>query len=107
MSWFEARATAGGLIEGCPPAEWEFAACHLPAFRESCGHVWEWTSSPSNLPGSGPGAYADYSAPWFGNHTVLRGGSFVTEDRLCYPQYRNFTPGRADMFCGFRTCAID
>ncbi len=88
-------------------AEWEFAATRSAEFARSTGQVWEWTASPfAAYPGFEPGPYRDYSAPWFGNHQVLRGGSFVTHVRLRYPQYRNFyTAGRRDMFCGFRTCA--
>lgn len=89
-------------------AEWEFAVTNSSAIRLSTGHVWEWTASTfDGYPGFSPGVYRDYSAPWFGSHQVLRGGSFVTHPRLKYPQYRNFyLPDRNDMFCGFRTCAL-
>ena len=54
-----------------------------------------------------PDPYTDYSAPWFGTHKVLRGGSFATRARMKNPNYRNFyLPERDDMFCGFRSCAI-
>jgi gamma-glutamyl hercynylcysteine S-oxide synthase len=88
-------------------AEWEYAAVQSAAFAESTGQVWEWTASPFvGYLGFKAGPYRDYSAPWFGSHQVLRGGSFATHLRLKYPQYRNFyAPGRRDMFCGFRTCA--
>ncbi len=88
-------------------AEWEFAAVHSPQFFASTGTVWEWTSDPfAPFPGFTPDVYRDYSQPWFHNHQVLKGGSFLAHARLKYPQYRNFyTPERRDMFCGFRTCA--
>jgi gamma-glutamyl hercynylcysteine S-oxide synthase len=90
-------------------AEWEFAATHSPEFAASIGHVWEWTASKfTPYPGFVRGVYEEYSEPWFYTHQVLRGGSFATHPRMKYPQYRNFfTPERSDMFCGFRTCAID
>ena len=51
-------------------------------------------------------SFTAYSRPWFGTHRVLRGGSFSTPARLARPSFRNFyTPERADVFCGFRTCA--
>ncbi len=109
VSWFEARAFCRHVQRRLPSeAEWEFAAVHSARFRASCGQVWEWTTTPFGpYPGFEPGPYADYSSPWFGDHTVLKGGSFATEPRLRYPQYRNFyVPGRSDMFCGFRTCAL-
>ena len=84
-------------------AEWEFAARHgLPA-----GGVWEWTSSPfMPYPGFAPQPYAEYSAPWFGDHRVLRGASWATSSRLSHPRFRNFyRPSRHDPFCGFRSCA--
>jgi iron(II)-dependent oxidoreductase len=52
--------------------------------------------------------YKEYSEPWFGTHKVLRGGSFATPRRLLRPTFRNFyMPERGDVFCGFRTCALD
>jgi gamma-glutamyl hercynylcysteine S-oxide synthase len=90
-------------------AEWEFAATHSPEFAASVGHVWEWTASKfTPYPGFVRGVYEEYSEPWFYTHQVLRGGSFATHPRMKYPQYRNFyMPERHDMFCGFRTCAIN
>ncbi len=72
------------------------------------GNVWEWTASAFlPYPGFAPDPYADYSAPWFGNHRVLRGGSWATRARLVHARFRNFyTPERPDPFVGFRTCAV-
>ncbi len=85
-------------------AEWEFATAKRP---QMLGNVWEWTSSTFlPYPGFAPDPYEDYSRPWFGTHRVLRGASFSTPARLARAGFRNFyTPERADMFCGFRTCA--
>jgi iron(II)-dependent oxidoreductase len=71
------------------------------------GNVWEWTATPFlPYPGFAPGPYADYSAPWFGDHRVLRGGSWATRSRLVHHRFRNFyRPDRHDPFVGFRTCA--
>lgn len=111
-------------------AEWEYAAlvgARSPAVHLDCaaaspvaaadksaglahlvGNVWEWTSSLfSPYPGFAPDPYADYSAPWFGSQRVVRGGSFATRSRLVHPRFRNFyRPERADLFVGFRTCAL-
>jgi len=89
-------------------AEWERAACGSPEdFRY--GQVWEWTASRfAPYPGFSADPYKEYSEPWFAEeHRVLRGGSFVTPRRLMRPSWRNFyKPVRADLFCGFRTCAL-
>jgi iron(II)-dependent oxidoreductase len=71
------------------------------------GNVWEWTASPfTPYAGFAPGPYADYSQPWFGDHRVIRGGSWATRSRLAHARLRNFyRPERHDMFVGFRTCA--
>jgi len=38
---------------------------------------------------------------------VLRGSSFASPPGFAHPRFRNFyTPERADMFVGFRTCAL-
>ncbi|HET9594013.1 MAG TPA: selenoneine synthase SenA [Anaeromyxobacteraceae bacterium] len=75
--------------------------------RQLLGNVWEWTASDFlPYPGFEPGAYREYSAPWFGSHKVLRGGSFATPGRLLRNTWRNFyTPDRRDPWAGFRTCA--
>jgi iron(II)-dependent oxidoreductase len=71
------------------------------------GNVWEWTASPfAPYPGFVAGPYAEYSQPWFGDHHVIRGGSWATRKRLVHARMRNFyRPERHDMFVGFRTCA--
>ena len=88
--------------------------CAFPAGRsgwgacQMLGNVWEWTSSRfAPYPGFSADPYGEYSAPWFvDDHRVLRGGSFATPLRLIRNTWRNFyMPHRADVFCGFRTCA--
>ena len=109
VNYFQAEAWCSWQGRRLPSeAEWEFAATRSDEFRASTGHVWEWASTAfHSFPGFVAGPYRDYSAPWFGDHQVLRGGSCATHARLKYPQYRNFyTPDRGDMFCGFRSCAI-
>jgi gamma-glutamyl hercynylcysteine S-oxide synthase len=73
------------------------------------GGVWEWTASPfTPYPGFGADPYREYSEPWFESHYVLRGGSFATRSRLAHSRFRNFyLPERADIFAGFRTCAVE
>lgn len=87
-------------------AEWEHAArCGAIPFR---GVAWEWTATPFlPYPGFVPGAYAEYSAPWFGDHRSMRGGSWATRRRLPHPRFRNFyRPQRHDPIVGFRSCAL-
>jgi EgtB-related family protein len=86
-------------------AEWELAARDA-RFRWG-GSVWEWTADAFlPYPGFVAGPYADYSAPWFGDHRELRGGAFATHARMHDPRYRNFfVAGRNDVFAGFRTAA--
>lgn len=86
-------------------AEWEAAALQRPeAFR--WGDVWEWTASTfAPYPGFRPHPYRDYSAPWFGSRTVLRGASHLTQPRMRHRAYRNyFTAERNDIAAGFRSC---
>jgi iron(II)-dependent oxidoreductase len=85
--------------------EWEYAA--LAGAIEADG-VWEWTASAFEpYPGFAPDPYAEYSAPWFGTHASVRGGSTATPQRLLHPKFRNFyMPERDDIFVGFRSCAL-
>jgi iron(II)-dependent oxidoreductase len=105
VSWHEAQAYCRFAGRRLPTeAEWEFAALNG---LENTGQVWEWTASDFlPYPGFVRDPYKEYSEPWFGNHKVLRGGSFATPARIARPRFRNFyTPDRADIFAGFRTCA--
>ena len=90
-------------------SEWEFAARSPAAasLRGSMGAVWEWTASPfAPYPGFRADPYREYSEPWFGDHHVIRGGSWATRSRLAHPRMRNFyRPERHDMFVGIRSCA--
>jgi iron(II)-dependent oxidoreductase len=86
-------------------SEWEFAA----AGGHITPSVWEWTATPFRpYPGFQPDPYAEYSAPWFESHRSVRGASAATASRMRHPRYRNFyTPERADVFVGFRSCALE
>jgi len=108
VSAWEAEAYCRSIGRRLPhAAEWELAA---PDERFHWGHsVWEWTADAFlPYPGFVAGPYADYSAPWFGDHRELRGGAFATHARLHDPRYRNFfVADRSDVFAGFRTAALD
>lgn len=98
----DARAGGPGPVYDCPAGLSAHGVCQM------IGNAWEWTSTRFGpYPGFSPDPYREYSAPWFADeHRVLRGGSFFTPRRLVRNTWRNFyRPDRADMFCGFRTCA--
>ncbi len=75
--------------------------------RQMIGNVWEWTASDFvPYPGFVADPYKEYSAPWFGDHKVLRGGSWATRGRMLRNTFRNFyKPDRRDVLAGFRTAA--
>lgn len=102
LSWFEADAYArwrGARL----PAEHELEAAGIGP-----SGVWEWTASWfAPYPGFRAYPYQGYSAPWFGTHRVLRGGSWATSDELARPSLRNwYEPGFRELPSGFR-CAGD
>jgi iron(II)-dependent oxidoreductase len=74
--------------------------------RQMIGNVWEWTSTDFlPYPGFVVDPYKEYSEPWFGDHKVLRGGTWTTRSRLLRNTWRNFyKPHRRDVWAGFRTC---
>ena len=91
-------------------AEWELAARqHADRFEGLYGRVWQWTSTPfAPYPNFAADPYRDYSQPWFHTHTVIRGSSFATRERLSHAAFRNFyMPHRRDVFAGLRTCAVE
>ncbi len=76
--------------------------------RQMIGNVWEWTDSTLHpYPGFTPDLYKEYSAPYFGQKPVLRGGGFASRSKLVRNTWRNFfMPQRRNIVAGFRTCAL-
>jgi ergothioneine biosynthesis protein EgtB len=108
LTAFEAQAWCHWAGRRLPTeAEWERAAMQAPDDFE-WGQVWEWTASAFEpYDGFFVHPYRDYSAPWFGSRTVLRGASFMTQPRMRHPRYRNFFKAdRNDVPAGFRTCSL-
>jgi len=96
------RAMGSVDVDALPAGESAFGC------RQMIGNVWEWTATDFGpYPGFAPGPYKEYSAPWFGDHKVLRGGCWVTRSGLIRNNYRNFyKTHRRDVWAGFRTCAL-
>lgn len=101
------RASLDWGAMGCIEVEALPAGDSAFGCRQMIGNTWEWTSTTFGAyPGFEPGPYKEYSAPWFGDHKVLRGGCWATRSRMIRSTYRNFyTPDRRDVWAGFRTCA--
>jgi iron(II)-dependent oxidoreductase len=97
----DGRALGCVCVADCPAGD---SPCGC---RQMIGNVWEWTADPFRpYPGFVPDPYKEYSAPWFGDHRVLRGGCWATRGRLLRNTWRNFyRPQRRDVLAGFRTCA--
>jgi iron(II)-dependent oxidoreductase len=102
------RANLDWRAMGCVPVDALPAGDSAFGCRQMIGNTWEWTATDFGpYPGFAPGPYKEYSQPWFGDHKVLRGGSWATRSRLIRNAYRNFyTPDRRDVWAGFRTCAL-
>jgi iron(II)-dependent oxidoreductase len=102
------RANLDWREDGCIPVSAATASDSAFGVSQMIGNVWEWTSTDFGpYPGFAVGPYKEYSAPWFGDHKVLRGGCWVTRSRLIRNSYRNFyKPDRRDVWAGFRTCAL-
>ncbi|HEX5084747.1 MAG TPA: selenoneine synthase SenA [Blastocatellia bacterium] len=102
------RANLDWRNMGCIEAQALPASESAFGCRQMIGNTWEWTASAFEpFLGFVAGPYKEYSAPWFGDHKVLRGGCWATRSRLIRNNYRNFyKPDRRDVWAGFRTCAL-
>ena len=76
--------------------------------RQMQGTVWEWTSNQF-LPydGFAVDMYPFMSTLQFGDHKTTKGGGCAASSMLIRGTYRQaYHPDRADVFTGFRTCAL-
>jgi iron(II)-dependent oxidoreductase len=103
-----AQANLDGWYGGCVDVGALPAGDSAWGCRQMLGNVWEWTADAFYpYPGFVTDPYRDYSAPWFGDHTAMRGGAWVTAPRQIRNSFRNyFRPRRNDTPTGFRTCAV-
>jgi iron(II)-dependent oxidoreductase len=101
------HANLDGRVLGCVGVAAHPAGDSPCGCRQMIGNIWEWTADTFGpYPGFVSDPYKEYSAPWFGDHQVLRGGCWATRGRMLRNTWRNFyRPERRDMFAGFRTCA--
>ncbi|MCA1617650.1 MAG: SUMF1/EgtB/PvdO family nonheme iron enzyme, partial [Acidobacteria bacterium] len=68
-----ARANLDSRAMGCVDVRSLPAGDSAFGCRQMIGNVWEWTASDfTPYPGFVAGPYKEYSAPWFGDHKVLR-----------------------------------
>lgn len=82
----------------------EHASSASPLSALAIDRVWEW-SADAFLPRPGFVAfpYRGYSEPWFGDHRVMKGGSFVTDEAIATRTFRNFyVPEMRVCFAGSR-----
>jgi formylglycine-generating enzyme required for sulfatase activity len=89
--------------------EWELAASRAVRQGFVWGDVFEWVAGSARAwPDAGPPAPGALDAvPAAAGIGVLRGASFATRARWHHPKARRFAaPGRDDLYCGFRSCAL-
>jgi gamma-glutamyl hercynylcysteine S-oxide synthase len=107
VNLYEAQAWCKWAQRRLPTeAEW------LAAAQMECidwGSAWEWMSDAFEpFIGFQAHPYQDYSVPWFGDHQVLKGSSWMTAPELQDINYRNFfLPCRNDIPAGFRSVRLD
>jgi ergothioneine biosynthesis protein EgtB len=75
--------------------------------RQMIGNVWEWVADTfAPYPGFVCDPYTEYSQPYFGQKSVLKGGGWTTRSRLIRSTWRNFYKRqRRNIIAGFRTAA--
>jgi len=102
------RANLDWTRPGCTPVQAHPDGDTPGGVRGLHGNVWEWTADDFRpFPGFSPMVYREYSAPWFGDRKVLKGGAWATPSRLVRNGFRNFfQPWRSDAIAGFRSCAL-